>query len=104
MTEIDMQRARREGMRWYLIVALNNARPLGGLDTLLMQIVQAVYQRVSPNELHQQLDYLEARKIVEITKQPDGHWHAKLTALGVDIAEYTTECREGIARPEKYWS
>lgn len=104
MTDLDIQKARREGMRWYLIMALNNARPIGALDTLLLQILQAVYQRVTPNELHQQLDYLEGRKMVLIDKQPNGHWHAKLTALGVDVAEYTTDCRDGIARPEKYWT
>ncbi len=100
---IDMQKARREGMRWYLLLALNNARPLGATDVLLMQIVGDIYERTTPIELHQQLDYLASRKMVELDKKPDGHWHAKLTSLGVDVAEYTVECREGIARPEKYW-
>ena len=41
--------------------------------------------------------------MVEPNKQPSGMWFADLTSLGVDIAEYTVDCRAGIARPEKYW-
>lgn len=100
---IDMQKTRREGMRWYLLLALNNARPLGAIDSLLIQIMQDIYTRVTPTELQQQLDYLAMRKMVELDKKPDGHWHAKLTSLGVDVVEYTADCRVGIARPEKYW-
>ncbi|WP_155858087.1 hypothetical protein [Acinetobacter sp. SFB] len=39
----DLVRARRENMRWLLLNALNNARPLGAMDTLLLTVVQAIY-------------------------------------------------------------
>jgi hypothetical protein len=41
--------------------------------------------------------------MVDVDKKPDGRWHCDLTSLGTDIAEYTVDCRPGIARPEKYW-
>lgn len=61
-------------MRWHLLNALDKARPLGALDTLLLDVMRAaLYPDTTPQELHVQLDYLEERKLVEITKQPDGH-------------------------------
>ncbi|MCZ3076839.1 hypothetical protein V8942_11925 [Acinetobacter baumannii] len=100
----DMQKIRREGMRWHLLNALDKARPLGALDTLLLDVMRALYPDTTPQELHVQLDYLEERKLVEIKKNPDGHWHAKLDRLGIDIVEYTIDCQAGITRPEKYWN
>lgn len=101
---IDIEKSRREGMRWYLLVAMNRAEPLGCADAMLKTIMDDIYGDVTPSELHQQLSYLEKRKMVEITKKTDGHWHGRCTALGIDIVDYTVECRAGIARPTKYWS
>ena len=47
---------------------------------------------------------LADRKLLTLDKQPSGTWYADLTHYGVDIAEYTSECFPGIARPEKYWN
>lgn len=100
---VDVVKARREGMRWNILNALDKARPLGAIDLLLLDVTRCIYTDATPKELHQQLDYLAMRKMVELDKKPDGHWHAKLTSLGVDVVEYTADCRDGIARPEKYW-
>lgn len=100
----NIAKARREGMRWNILNALDKARPLGLLDMITLDVLRCIYPDVTPTELHQQLDYLAQRKLVAIDKKPDGHWHAKLTSLGIDVVEYTTDCRDGIARPEKYWS
>lgn len=99
----DLQKARREGMRWQLLNALNKARPIGAMDVLLLDVMGAIYQGVTANELHSQLDYLADHNMVDVKKQPDGHWHSKLTHEGVDVVEYTTDCPAGIARPAKYW-
>ncbi|MFW1857898.1 hypothetical protein [Acinetobacter defluvii] len=100
----DLIKARRESMRWQLLNALNKARPIGALDVLLLSVMQAIYADCTVKELHTELEYLEDRKLVEIIKQPDGHWHSKLTHYGVDIVEYTVDCFAGIARPTKYWN
>lgn len=99
----DVQRARREGMRWQLMNALNKARPVGCMDVLLLDVMGAIYQGVTPNELHTQLEYLADRGLVKVDKKPDGHWHSSLTHDGVDVVEYTVDCCAGIARPTKYW-
>ena len=38
----DIVKARRESMRWLLLNALNNARPLGAMDVLVLSVVQAI--------------------------------------------------------------
>lgn len=104
MSQIDLGKARREGMRWQLLNALYKARPIGALDVLLLSVMQAIHADCSVNELHGQLEYLYDCGLLSITKHADGHWHSKLTHHGVDVVEYTVECHAGIARPTKYWS
>jgi len=100
---IDMERVRRESMRWLILLTLNNARPIGAFEGLVLSVIQSEYPDATPLELRRQIDYLADRKMIDVDKQPSGRWHCELTALGTDIAEYTVECRAGIARPEKYW-
>ncbi|MEG8268709.1 hypothetical protein MKR64_09490 [Acinetobacter baumannii] len=44
----DLQKIRREGMRWHLLNALDKARPLGALDTLLLDVMRALYADTPP--------------------------------------------------------
>lgn len=97
------EKARREGMRWHLINTLNKARPYTSSEVFLLDVMLGIYPNVTPLELRQQLEYLQDRKLLDLTKQPSGMWFADLNRLGVDIAEYTIDCQAGIARPEKYW-
>lgn len=99
----DIVKARRESMRWLLLNALNNARPLGAMDVLVLSVVQAIFPDATANELHAQLAYLEDKKLVDIIRKPDGHWHSVLSSDGIDVVEYTIGCPAGIARPTKYW-
>ena len=101
---IDIDKARRENIRWNLLNALNKARPIGAQDQLLLTVVQCLYEDSTPKELHNELEYLKDRELVDIDKKPDGHWHAKLNCNGVDVVEYTVHCPAGIARPTKYWN
>lgn len=97
------EKARREGMRWHLINTLNKARPYTSSEAFLLDVMLGIYPNVTPLELRQQLEYLQDRRLLDLTKQPSGMWFADLNRLGVDIAEYTIDCQAGIARPEKYW-
>lgn len=101
---IDLQKTRRESMRWHLLNALDKARPLGALDILLLDVLRCIYADATANELHAQLDYLHSHHFVELDKRPDGHWHAKLNHNGIDVVEYNQDCPVGIARPAKYWT
>lgn len=101
---ISLDKARREGMRWQLLNALDKARPIGAIDVLLLDVVRCNYPDATPNELHSQLDYLGDKNLVILTRYPDGHWHGCLNSNGIDVVEYTVNCPAGIARPDKYWS
>lgn len=100
---IDHAKVRREGMRWAIMLTLNNARPIGAHEQLVLSTIQGVYPDATGLELRRELDYLEDRKLVEVERSPSGAWRAELTRYGVDIVEYTVDCHPGIARPEKYW-
>lgn len=100
---VDIEKIRREQIRWTILLTLNNGRPTYLYEEVLLAVVQAVYPDATAHELRRALDYLEERQCVKLVKEPSGRWHAELSWLGIDIAEYTAECLPGIARPEKYW-
>jgi hypothetical protein len=102
--QIDAAKARRESMRWNILLILNTARPVGAHESLVLATLQGVYPDASPLELRRELEYLSDRSLVELKKDPSGPWSADLTHLGVDVAEYTVEVFPGIARPTKYWA
>ena len=98
-----IQDARTAGLRWQLIGILNKTRPHTASEQYLFDVLSLIYPDVTKIELRRELDYLQDRELLTLTKQPIGLWFADLTRHGVDIAEYTIECEAGIARPEKYW-
>jgi len=93
---------RREYMRWIILIALDNSRPLGCYEELVLLTVQGYYPDATHLELRRELDYLADRKLVAIRKEPSGRWHCDLTRYGVDVREYTVDCDPGIARPAVY--
>lgn len=101
---VDQAKVRRESMRWNILLTLNNARPIGAYEELVLSTIQAIYPDATALELRRELDYLADRSLVELKKEPGGRWFADATRDGVDIAEYTVDCQPGIARPVKYWA
>jgi hypothetical protein len=97
--QIQMAKLRRESIRWFLLSALNVSRPAGAGTPILLAVVHSAYSDATEQEIKRELDYLEDRKLVSITKDTLGRWHAELTHYGVDVAEYTVEVLPGIARP-----
>ncbi|MDA8257954.1 MAG: hypothetical protein M0Z99_20405 [Betaproteobacteria bacterium] len=100
---IDPNKIRRETMRWNILLALNNARPIGAYEELVLATMQGMFPDASALEVRRELDYLADRELVELRKEPGGRWFADLTRYGVDVAEYTVDCDPGIGRPGKYW-
>ena len=98
---IDLDRQRREFMRWVLLLALYNARPLGAWEEVLVSTMQGVYDDATKREVRVELDYLDERGLVKIKRHPDGRWFAELTRGGIDFTEYTVDAEPGIARPPK---
>ena len=102
--QIDHARVRREALRWLILLTLNNARPMGAFEGVVLSVAQAEYPDATALELRREMDYLGERDLVNLDKQPSGRWKADLTRFGVDVAEYTVVCEPGIARPAKYWA
>lgn len=100
---VDHARIRRENIRWQVLLTLNNARPIGAFEEVILSVIQAMYPDATPLELRREMDYLDERALVKVAKQPTGRWFAELTRDGVDVAEYTVDVDPGIARPVKYW-
>lgn len=98
---IDQERKRREFMRWVLLLALNNARPIGAWEELLVSTVQGVFPDATKQEVRRELDYLEERELVHVKKSPDGRWFAESSRHGIDVAEYTVDVEPGIGRPAR---
>lgn len=101
---IDAQKVRREALRWYLLLALNNARPEELNDDVILMTMQSIWQDVTLVEQRRELDYLKSRDLVTLRKEPSGRWWCGLTRYGTDLAEYTVDCEPGIGRPAKYWN
>lgn len=100
---IDHAKIRRESMRWYLLLTLYNAEPIGCYEEVLLSTISAIHPDTTALEVRREIGYLEARKLVEVKKEPSGRWFQELSRYGTDIAEYTIDCEPGIARPVKNW-
>lgn len=96
---IDVEKIRRESMRWYILLTLDNARPVDPHEALVLSTIQGIYSDATQHEVRRAIDYLEARNLVKVDRQPNGVWVTGLTHYGVDIVEYTIPCNPGIARP-----
>ncbi len=94
-------RARREFLRWVLLLTMNISRPLPAQRRLLLQVAQGEYADCTELEVTRELHYLRERDLCHVSTDPLGYVTASLTRHGVDVAEYTVAVEPGIARPAK---
>ncbi len=98
---IDHAKVRRESMRWYVLLTLYNAHPVGAYEELVLATMQGIYADATQLEVRQQLDYLADRDLVKVVREPGGRWFADLTRYGIDVVEYAVDIEPGIARPAR---
>jgi hypothetical protein len=99
---IDLEKARREELRWMILRGLHAAQPVGTTEVILMKAVEPVCPDVTVNEIRRELNYLEERDLVTVSNMDSPVWFAKINRHGIDIVEYTVSCHPGIARPKKW--
>lgn len=99
----DIVKARRETLRWLILVTLNAARPVGANELIVIDCLRQAQPDVTEREIRLELDYLAERALLEVSHRDRESWFAKLTRSGIDVVEYTVDCDPGIARPQKYW-
>lgn len=95
----DILKARREAIRWHLLSVANLSRPVGIYTEALLPIVQSVYRDATHQEIRKELNYLEAREMVTVARDPLDRWFVDLTRTGIDFVEYTIDAQPGVARP-----
>ena len=100
---VDFEKARREELRWLILVSAYAGQPVGASETIILSAIQPVVPDLTLLELRRELAYLEDRKLVAISNKQTLHWFVKINNHGVDCVEYTTECYPGIARPAKWY-
>jgi hypothetical protein len=95
------ERARREMVRWILLLACNIARPAHAPVRMLLAVVQGEYKDATELEVRRELDYLEGRELLTLHHDALGQDMADITRHGIDVVEYTVPVEPGIARPAK---
>ena len=100
---MDIEKARREELRWLILRALYAAQPVGTSEAIIKNVIEPVILDVTIMDIRRELDYLNERELATVTKRDTPIWFAKINNNGIDIIEYTVDCHPGIARPKKYW-
>jgi len=101
---MDMEKTRRESVRWNILRATYAGAPQAVAESLILSAIQSIPIECTALELRRQLDYLEDRRLLVLKRHEAAPWTAELTRHGVDFVEYTIDAQPGIARPHKYWS
>jgi hypothetical protein len=100
----DLEKARRENLRWLILLALNSAQPVGASEQVVFSAITPMMPDLTQLEMRRNLDYLAERDLITITgRDMQPQWFCKLDRYGMDVVEYTVPCEPGIARPNKYW-
>ncbi len=99
---IDMEKARREELRWMILRALYAAQPVGTTEIIVMKAMEPVVPDITLNEIRRELDYLVERKLLTVSNIETPVWFAKINRYGIDLVEYVIPCLPGIARPRKW--
>jgi hypothetical protein len=100
---LDIEQKQREEARWRILRVLDAGRPIAVSENIVWRVLHDVRLPLSITSVRRELDYLRNLGLGRIEGEESGTWFAKLTALGVDVVEYTVEAPPGVARPRKYW-
>jgi hypothetical protein len=101
---MDLDQKRHEEARWRLLRILNAGRPIGVSESVASRVLAETKLDGSRDAVRRDLDYLRELGLVqiEVSDLDDETWHARLTADGVAVVEYTVvTAPAGIARPAK---
>ena len=104
MLQID--RARRESLRWQILLVLYHCRENWTRESQILVVIGDEIDNCGLNEMRQELSYLESKELLEIDRRNTAGgvlWRAKIEGAGVDFVEYNSADLVGIARPAKYW-
>lgn len=81
---IDMEKARREELRWVILRALYAAQEIGTTEVIVRSAIEEVIPDVTDIEIRRALDYLEKRQLVLVERNRPC-WFAKVNNHGIDF-------------------
>ena len=99
---VDLAQARREVARWRILRILDAGQPVGVNVAVIARVLNDTRLNLTNGQLNAELDYLA--KLSLIAAESDGNREivaARLTAAGVDLVNYVSQCPAGIARPKR---
>jgi len=99
---MDLEKPRREELRWLILRALYAAQPVGTAETIIRNAIEPIIPDATVMEIRRELDYLAERDLVSIVEKDRPTWFAKINRYGIDVVEYTIPCHPGIARPRNW--
>ena len=95
----SLTQAHIEGLRWTILRTMMVGGHLGATDKMCLDVARAEYLGVTIDRVRTELDYLEARKLLEIERSEIRAWRGKLTRRGRDVVDYEVDVEPGITRP-----
>jgi hypothetical protein len=100
---MDLEQRQREEARWRILRVVDAGRPIAVSEQVIWRVLTDLKLSLSLNHLRRELTYLRDLGLLELEGEESDIWFAQLTAIGVDVVEYTVKAPAGIALPRKYW-
>ena len=100
--QLDLEKARREELRWIILLSLYAAQPVGASEAIIRNACDPCIPDLTITEMRRELDYLSERGLIAFLDKSRLLWFAKINRYGIDVVEYTLPCDPGIARPKKW--
>ena len=92
-----------ESVRWLILQAVKLGGHVGATDEMILPAVRSSWIGVSMDQIRNEIEYLEQRKLVTTERPPIRPWRVRLTRHGHDLVDYVSDVAPGIDRPPKYW-
>ena len=86
-------------IRWEVLRTIKIGSTLGATDAMCLTTARASFLWADEQCIREQLEYLAARKLIDLTRSELDPWRASMTRHGTDLIEYRIKCEPGINRP-----
>ncbi len=87
MSNNTWPRARRKMIRLIVVAILDNARPIGAFDSLILSVLRDISIQCSETELRRELRDLEHKGVIRLNRVNDMRWLACLAGPETSVAE-----------------
>jgi hypothetical protein len=94
---------RRREIRWRVLMAIEMGSRRNVPEQIIWRVLEDSNLLSSNREVRRALTYLENKGLIRVDRQNRENWICELTAIAIDLVEYTVEPIPGIARPDKWW-